>query len=145
MKQRFNEVGGHRFDPTPVPMEWGLSEAESSFSRASISFVSPHTGEVWGKSTVREGSWVTNFFVLTKPGVGEGHRTDYGPSGSMLSAGAWMLRQLSHRQLALELLIHCDWAMSRPTNLEEFLCQVSQPSWGQSTPQPTTENSLALT
>jgi hypothetical protein len=58
---------------------------------------------------------------MTVPAIGEGHRSSYGPSGSLLSSGRWMLNQMSRDALRYELLIHCDWAMSRPTNLTEFL------------------------
>jgi hypothetical protein len=113
---------GHFFGEVEVHQDFSQgSEAESSFSLSSLSFVSPTTGDVWAKSEVMQGNRLMPFFILTKPGLGEGHRASYGPSGSLLSAGSWMIRHLSPEALRLELLIHCDWAMSRPTDFEEFL------------------------
>lgn len=121
---------GRDFGERKVQQDFTLrSEAESSFSLSSLSFVSPATGDVWAKSIVtQDGGRVMPFFVLTKPGIGEGHRSSYGPSGSLLSAGSWMIYHLPPEALRLELLIHCDWAMSRPTNFEEFLCQTQSNS-----------------
>jgi len=101
--------------------EWQSSEAENSFSRASLSYVSPTNGQVWARCPMLDGQRVSPFFVMTVPAVGETHRSSYGPSGSLLSSGRWMLNQMSRNALRYELLIHCDWAMSRPTNLKEFL------------------------
>lgn len=113
-----------------VRRAYGESEAISSLSLSSFVFVSPSDGLIWGRSPlIKPGHHIMPFFVFTKPGVGEGHRTDYGPSGSFLAAGSWIIDQLPRQVLRYELLIHCDWAMSRPTNLEEFLsCLNSTPS-----------------
>jgi hypothetical protein len=97
------------------------SDAENSFSRTSLSYVSPTDGKVWARCPLLDGQRVMPFFVMTVPAIGEGHRSSYGPSGSLLSSGRWMLNQMSREALRYELLIHCDWAMSRPTNLQEFL------------------------
>jgi hypothetical protein len=105
------------------------SDAENSFSRTSLSYVSPTDGKVWARCPLLDGQRVMPFFVMTVPAIGEGHRSSYGPSGSLLSSGRWMLNQMSREALRYELLIHCDWAMSRPTNLQEFLpCLNSTPS-----------------
>jgi len=121
-------VNEHFLGGKEIAREWGLSEADSSIARSSLSFASPSSGEIWARCPCLDGDRVMPYFILTKPGVGEGHRSSYGPSGSLLSAGAWMVHQLPHEALRLELLIHCDWAMSRPTNLEEFLsCPKSSP------------------
>ena len=122
MRMRHTTVCGHYLGSAPAVPCRDASISESSFALSSLSFVSPHSGNVWAKSEVREGERAYPYFVLTKPGVGEGHRESYGPSGSLLSAGRWILDQLSPSCLCLELVIHCDWAQSRPTNLEEFLC-----------------------
>ena len=119
---------GHDFGTRIVPPLRNVSIAESSFANSSLAFVSPSTGDVWAKSAVWQGHRLMPYFVLTKPGLGEGHRSDYGVSGSLLSVNPWILDHLSPEALRLELLIHCDWAMSRPTNFEEFLsCQKQSP------------------
>jgi hypothetical protein len=114
-------VNGAFLGGKPTEGEFMGSEAENSFSRASLSYVSPTDGKVWARCPLLDGQRVMPYFVMTVPAIGEGHRSSYGPSGSLLSSGRWMLNQMSRDALRYELLIHCDWAMSRPTNLTEFL------------------------